>query len=1151
MNQDQKSTGLLRRRRFLPLFLTQFLGATNDSLFKQALFILITFRLAQEQGLDGALLVAIGGGLFILPFFLFSATAGQLADKFDKSRLIRLIKTGEIAIMMLAAVGFYFDNIVFLMTVLFLMGAQSSFFGPVKYSILPDHLPSEDLVLGNAYIEAGTFLAILIGTIAGGLLILPEYGGVVVSITVVILATVGLITAFAIPGAPPPAPTLKINPNVAAETMATMKYAFERRDIRLSILGISWFWLFGATYLTQLSPFTRDYLYADEQVVTLFMTLFSIGIGIGSMLCNKLLKGEISARFVPFGAIGMAVFSFDLYFASRAGVAASGELANLASFLAHPANWRIIADLLLIAISGGVYIVPLYTIMQTRGDPAHRSRTIAANNILNALFMVVGAVAASAMLLSSYTIPQIFLAVACVTMVVAVYICGLLPHEMVKVFAASILRALYRVEVKGLENYKAAGDRAVIVVNHVSFLDGILLAAFLPGTATFAVNTHIAKQWWAKPFLAMVDAFPMDPTKPMAAKSLIKAVQSGKRCVIFPEGRITVTGSLMKVYEGPGMIADKAGAPIVPIRLDGAQFTPFSRIRDKVRSRLFPKITITVLEPRDFDIPDDIKGRARRQLAGTRLHDVMSEMIFATCDTDKTLFDALLDAKRVHGRKHAVIEDIQRRPVSYNRMITGGLVLGRRFAGQTTRGDYVGVLLPNSSGAAVTFFALQAYGRVPAMLNYSTGIGNMVSACKTAEIDTIITSRLFVRVAKLTEAISELSEYATVVYLEDLQKSLGLFEKLSAAVSVPFARSIHRRRETTADDPAVVLFTSGSEGTPKGVVLSHRNLLSNLHQLGAKVDFNPTDIVFNALPVFHSFGMTGGMLLPVLSGIKTFLYPSPLHYRIVPELVYDTNATIMFGTDTFLTGYARMAHSYDFYSVRYIFAGAEKVKDETRQIWAQKFGIRIFEGYGATETSPVLATNTPMHYRAGTVGRFLPGIRCKLEDVPGIEKGGRLLVSGPNVMLGYLRAEAPGVIEPPANGWYDTGDIVEIDLEGFVTIAGRAKRFAKIAGEMVSLTAAESHAADLWPEYQHAVVSVPDDRKGEALVLVTDNPDATRDDLLKDAQAKGIAELMVPKLVHVTDAVPLLGTGKIDYVGVQSLVDALISDSVPAAASAD
>jgi acyl-[acyl-carrier-protein]-phospholipid O-acyltransferase/long-chain-fatty-acid--[acyl-carrier-protein] ligase len=319
------------------------------------------------------------------------------------------------------------------------------------------------------------------------------------------------------------------------------------------------------------------------------------------------------------------------------------------------------------------------------------------------------------------------------------------------------------------------------------------------------------------------------------------------------------------------------------------------------------------------------------------------------------------------------------------------------------------------------------------------------------------------------------------------------------------------------------------------VVLSHRNILSNIYQLGAVVDFNPTDIVFNALPVFHSFGLTAGMLLPSLSGIRTFLYPSPLHYRIVPELVYDTNATILFGTDTFLTGYARMAHPYDFFSIRYVFAGAERVKDETRAMWSEKFGLRILEGYGATETSPVLATNTPMHYRAGTVGRFIPGIEYRLEPVPGIDEGGRLMVSGPNVMLGYLRAENPGVLEPVEDGWYDTGDIVEIDETGFVTIAGRAKRFAKIAGEMVSLTVVENSAVATWPDYQHAAVSIEDGRKGEQVVLVTDNPDADREALLRKAQEMGLSEIMVPRTILVTDTVPILGTGKVDYVAVRDL----------------
>jgi acyl-[acyl-carrier-protein]-phospholipid O-acyltransferase/long-chain-fatty-acid--[acyl-carrier-protein] ligase len=333
----------------------------------------------------------------------------------------------------------------------------------------------------------------------------------------------------------------------------------------------------------------------------------------------------------------------------------------------------------------------------------------------------------------------------------------------------------------------------------------------------------------------------------------------------------------------------------------------------------------------------------------------------------------------------------------------------------------------------------------------------------------------------------------------------------------------------------VVLFTSGSEGQPKGVVLSHENLEANRHQLSARIDFNPTDTVFNALPVFHSFGLTGGLLLPLLSGVRVFLYPNPLHYRVVPELVYDRNATILFGTDTFLAGYAKAAHPYDFYSVRYVFAGAERVRHETRRTWQNRFGLRIFEGYGATETSPVISTNTPMHYRAGTVGRLLPGIRHRLVPIAGITKGARLEVSGPNVMLGYLKPENPGVLEPPPDGWYDTGDIVDIDADGYLTIVGRAKRFAKIAGEMVSLAAVEAQATALWPDNRHAAVALPDARKGEQIILVTDSPRARRDVILAHVQVNGGTELAVPRTVMTVDAVPVLGSGKTDYPAVARL----------------
>lgn len=1129
---------LLSTKRFLPLFITQALGALNDNLFKNALLVLIIYQIAETTEINGQAMVTAAAGIFILPFFLFSATAGQLADKFEKSSMIRWIKAAEVVVMGLGAVSLWYGDIYLMIFVLFLMGLQSAFFGPVKYSILPSHLSEDELIGGNALVEAGTFLAILVGTIAGGLMILNDNGPVVVSAAVIALAALGLMASFAIPKSPAPAPDLRLNLNIFDETLKIVRTAASRRDILLSILGISWFWLLGATFLAQFPAFAKDVVGGDETVVTLFLTLFSVGIAVGSLICSKILKGEVSAKYVPFGALGITVFIIDLYYATEVRSASGAELIGMGAFLSSPENWRIIFDLIGTSLCGGLFIVPLYAILQSRSDERQRSRIIAANNIINALFITVGALIATGLLVAGFSVPHVFLALAIGNGIVAIYVFGLLPDAMIKTLLKSVLKLFYRVEVKGLEHYAKAGKRAVVVVNHVSFLDAILLAVYLPIKPMFAVNTHVAEAWWIAPFLKLVDAFPMDPTNPMATKALIKAVQEDRHCVIFPEGRITVTGALMKVYEGPGMIADKADAVLVPIRIDGAQYTPFSRLKGKVRLRWFPKITITIMPPRRFEIPEEIKGKQRRQVAAVELYDVMSGLIFETSNHDRTLFEAILDVQEIHGKKHPIAEDIERKPISYNRLVLGSLVLGGKLQKQTTKGEYVGVMLPNAVGTLVTFFGLQAYGRVPAMLNFSTGSKNMLAAISAAEIKTVLTSRRFVEMADMGDTVAAIEDVANVVFLEDLRSQVNAFDKLKGLVMRPFARQLHRQVGVSPNDPAVVLFTSGSEGTPKGVVLSHANLLANRNQLGARIDFNPTDIVFNALPIFHSFGLTGGTLLPLLSGIKTFLYPSPLHYRIVPPMVYDTDATIMFGTDTFLTGYARVAHPYDFYSLRYVFAGAEKVKDETRRTWSDKFGIRILEGYGATETAPVIAANTPMHFKAGSVGRIMPGITHELEPVPGIDKGGKLIVTGPNVMLGYLRAENPGVLEETQNQTYDTGDIVTIDSEGYVTIEGRAKRFAKIAGEMVSLSAVESYAAAVWPDHMHAVISIPDERKGEQIVLVTDNPDADRKALSAYAKEEGITELMIPKDIRSVDKVPVLGTGKIDYVGIKDLVQA-------------
>ena len=712
---------------------------------------------------------------------------------------------------------------------------------------------------------------------------------------------------------------------------------------------------------------------------------------------------------------------------------------------------------------------------------------------------------------------------------------------MLKFVLRWILRRVYRVEIHGREYLEAFGERTLVVANHTSFLDALLFYAFLPVPTTFAINTYIARSWMGRVGGLFVRLFPLDPSNPLSIRSLIRRVEEGGCVVIFPEGRITVTGSLMKVYPGPGLVAERTRATVLPIRIEGAQYTPFSRLKGRVRASWFPKISLNVQPPRCIVVDESYRGRARREKAGRLLTELMADMMFETTNRDQTLVERLLEARRIHGGDHIIAEDVNRVPLSYNALLARAHVLGRRLATHSSQTEMVGVLLPGTLATVATFWGLQLQGRIPAMLNYTVGAQGLLSACETARLQRIITSRRFIEQAKLESTVAALDGRVELLFLEDIARTIGWFDKLRGAFESRFDRRLLRSTARDAKRPAVVLFTSGSEGTPKGVVLSHHNLLSNIQQLVSRIDFNSQDTALNALPLFHSFGMTAGMLLPLTSGVRVFFYPSPLHYRILPEVAYDINATILFGTNTFLAGYARFADPYDFYSLRYVFAGAEKLQDEVRRLWQDKFGLRIFEGYGATETSPVLAGNTPLAHRAGTVGRLMPGIEYRLLSVPGLDEGQRLQVRGPNVMLGYLLNDQPGVLVPPATelgrGWYDTGDIVNVDADGFVRICGRAKRFAKIAGEMVSLTSVEVLAGKTWPDALHAAIAIPDERKGEQIVLLTTAADPDRARLLAQAQSDGVAEICVPRRIQPVPTIPVLGTGKVDYVGARQLVE--------------
>lgn len=1089
-----------------------------------------------ELGLRGL----IAAALLLVPPILLPRLAGAIASRGRGQPIVTWSMAVALLAALLAAAGFIARDWRGGWAALALEGVVGAVIGPLVLSALHRRLGAEWRLAGAARALSAVFLAAALGIGASHVLMALPGGEIALAIVLVLVAGAGWwLTRYLA------AATLGERPTEDDVDLALMARGgvFDTIE-RMRRQGAPWSaavtvgWTAAAAILlvAYLPATARQILLGDGLVEYGILGVLALGTGFGAVLTLRLSRGPASGALAPV-ALGVTLLAlFDL-FTTAASLDVAAPEAGLRSIFALAGDAgavRIAIDAFFAAAALALLSIPLLVLT---GDPADERATAHHYAIAG---LLVGLAGLAALLIGlilrglGLGLPQLFLLLGLSGFAVLPATLRLWPEALFKAAAARVLRLLFRVEVKGLENVAKAGPRVVVVANHVSRLDAPLLAAFLPGDLRFAANATVAKSRAARMLSKLIRLYPVDTSHPVAVKALIRSVADGTPMVIFPEGRPTVTGGLMKIYEGPGMVADRAGAMVLPIRIEGPQYSLFSRLGGKLHRRLFPKVTIHILEPRRFEVPTGLNGRRRRQVVGNRLYDVMVEMMFASVDLEMNLWEALLHARTNHGGHLPIVEDQDRKPLTYNRFVMACFVLGRALARVTKDKEITGVLLPNTAGVAVTFFALICFGRVPAMLNFSAGPATMASACRTAKVRTVLTSRRFVAMAKLEDAIKAIAEVAQIVYLEDIRAGLSLTDKLWGLAASRAPRFLHGELATRPDDPAVVLFTSGSEGLPKGVVLSHRNLNANLNQVASIVDITGNDRVLNPLPVFHSFGLLGGLVLPLIVGVKTFLYPSPLHYRAIPELAYETGATMMFGTDTFLNGYARAAHPYDFYSTRYIFAGAERVKDETRRIYGEKFGVRILEGYGTTECSPVVAVNTAMQFKPGTVGRLLPAMRARLEPVEGITRGGRLVVSGPNIMLGYFRPDRPAELEAPEGGWYDTGDIVDIDDLGFVTILGRAKRFAKVAGEMVSLAAVEHEATEIWPDFAHAVVNLPDPAKGERLGLMTTCPEAKRDVFAHHLHEKGLSELLLPKLfVHVAE-LPLLGSGKTDYQAVKA-----------------
>lgn len=715
-------------------------------------------------------------------------------------------------------------------------------------------------------------------------------------------------------------------------------------------------------------------------------------------------------------------------------------------------------------------------------------------------------------------------------------------------FCLRCMFRLFKVRFEMRFDLRDLPNKGVYISNHVSYVDPIILFAFLPGNPIFALHGQLYRNIWVRFFMRKADVMEYGNLDVPDLKNLIAKVDAGRLCVIFPEGRMTTNGNIMKIYESAGLIADKTNSPIIPIWINGLQYCRFfSKTGGRLPHWYFPKVKIVVEKPRPLKLKDNL--RHVRNHISNEIYMIMRQMMFEAMYNPKmTVFTQLIKAAKIHAKKcfglirPKVLEDIGRKPKSFKDIMLGSYVLGRYFNKTSVYQESIGVMLPNSVAAVCTFFGLNAYGQVPVMLNFSAGAQNIVSGINTTLVKKVITSKLFVKKAGLEEVVKAIEENGTeVIYLEEVAKKISLPAKLLALLQYKIRYVPYK---ATPDDRAVILFTSGSEGAPKAVVLSNRNVISNVWQIASFETLNRTDVVLNSMPLFHSFGLVLGTLYALYQGAKVFLYPSPLHFRVISDLLYELNATVMIGTDTFFRSYAKIAHPLDFGSLRLCYAGAEGVKLDTRNLLNERLGARLMEAYGTTECSPAVAGNNMVFNKFGTIGKLCPGMECRLEKVDGIDEGGELVVKGPNVMAGYIMADNPGVLVEPHNGWYHTGDVVEIDDIGFIKIKDRIKRFAKIGGEMVSLKAVENMICKAFEgkdEFCCGVVAIPHENKGEQIVVVTNEPTLTSDMLHDFIRKNGYPELYMPRVILYKDKIPTSGTGKVDNVTLKKEVLAELS----------
>jgi len=1109
---------------FWSLIVTQFQGAFNDNALKfLVLYLIIGSNLTPDEEETKVLLV---GALFALPFILFSMTGGYLADKFSKRGVTIGTKIFEIAVMLFAILGFWLHNMTMSLAALFLASTQGALFGPSKYGLLPEILPEKRLSWGNGVIELGTFLAAITGTLAGANLShwfagRQEYSGV----AFLALSVVGLLTSLGISRVPAADPQKKFQANFLGDLWVQGGRIRKDRALWLALLGNTYFFFLGALLQFDIVFYGRDVLHLEASHAGFLQAAIAIGIGVGSLAAGYLSGGKIEYGLIPLGAFGITLFGFLLAVHGLRFGAVLGLLAALGFF-------------------GGFFIVPISALLQHRPEEEHRGGVLAAAN----LWSFIGILGASVVYYLAKHYAHlgpvgIFFWASIGTLAALVYLLWLLPDSLLRLLLWIAAHTLYRLDLKGNENIPARGG-ALLTPNHASWVDAILLIAATERPIRFLMFRGVYEYWLIHPFAKMLNIIPIasDQSPREMIHSLriaSEALRNGEVVCIFPEGEITRIGQMLPFRRGFERIIKGIDVPIIPTNIDGIWGSIFSfsgghflwkwprtipyPVRITFGTPLPSTATATEVRQAVQQLGVDAFARRRRYM--------------------KPLTRSFVRAARRHPRRSAMA-DGKTPKLSFGESLVRVVFLARRLQPRWRDQKMVGILLPPSIAGSLVNWAAILMGKVPINLNYTTSNEAMASCAKQCELKTVVTSKLFLEKMPLQPP-------GEIIYAEDLAENAGTFEKLAASLAAKFLpermleKFIGNTHEASLDDTATIIFSSGSTGEPKGVVLSHFNLASNVEQIEQVFHIHEKDRIMGILPFFHSFGFTGTICLPPLAGIGVVFHPSPLDANAICALVAKYSVTLLLSTPTFLNTYTRRCPAESFGSLRIVMTGAEKLPERIAQGFEDHFGIRPLEGYGCTECSPVVAVNT-YDFRAayfrqvgakrGTIGHPLPGIGVHIVDpdsgetVP-VDKSGLLFVRGPNIMVGYLNRPEK-TAEVLKDGWYNTGDIATVDEDGFLRITDRLSRFSKIGGEMVPHIKVEEKLHELLEAEGQvlAVTAVPDEKKGEKLVVIH----TLRDDKLREAQDK-LAKSDLPALWKprpdqfvFAEKLPYLGTGKLD-----------------------